>query len=75
MSTFRLFENLPPHTLSVAKFNARLSSSTFIWGARARSTVELKIVKDGTYGAENAKAKGGWDGMVGELVRKVSISF
>lgn len=36
-----------------------------------RSTVELKIVKDGSYGAENAKAKGGWDGMVGELIRKV----
>lgn len=35
------------------------------------STVELKIVKDGAYGAENDKAKGGWDGMVGELVRKV----
>lgn len=40
-----------------------------------RSAVELKIVKDGSYGAENAKAKGGWDGMVGELIRKVCYIF
>ncbi|XP_046391302.1 glutamate receptor 1-like isoform X3 [Ischnura elegans] len=31
---------------------------------------ELRIVKDGNYGAENSDVKGGWDGMVGELVRK-----
>nr|CAD7431083.1 unnamed protein product [Timema monikensis] len=31
---------------------------------------ELRIVKDGTYGSENPDVKGGWDGMVGELVRK-----
>ncbi|XP_049961019.1 glutamate receptor 1-like [Schistocerca serialis cubense] len=31
---------------------------------------ELRIVKDGKYGAENPDVKGGWDGMVGELVRK-----
>ncbi|XP_066994946.2 glutamate receptor 1-like [Anabrus simplex] len=31
---------------------------------------ELRIVKDGGYGAENPDVKGGWDGMVGELVRK-----
>ncbi|XP_071445926.1 glutamate receptor 1-like isoform X4 [Hetaerina americana] len=31
---------------------------------------ELRIVKDGSYGAENPDVKGGWDGMVGELVRK-----
>lgn len=35
------------------------------------STDELRIVKDGAYGAENPDVKGGWDGMVGELVRKV----
>lgn len=33
---------------------------------------ELRIVKDGKYGAENNEVKGGWDGMVGELVRNVS---
>lgn len=33
-------------------------------------TDELRIVKDGQYGAENPEVKGGWDGMVGELVRK-----
>ena len=32
---------------------------------------ELRIVKDGNYGAENPDEKGGWDGMVGELVRQV----
>ncbi|GLV33707.1 Glutamate receptor IB [Carabus blaptoides fortunei] len=31
---------------------------------------ELRIVKDGKYGAENPEVKGGWDGMVGELVRQ-----
>nr|QRN45436.1 kainate-selective glutamate receptor 1 [Carausius morosus] len=31
---------------------------------------ELRIVKDNRYGAENPEVKGGWDGMVGELVRK-----
>ncbi|CAH0545662.1 unnamed protein product [Brassicogethes aeneus] len=30
---------------------------------------ELRVVKDGNYGAENHDTKGGWDGMVGELVR------
>lgn len=34
---------------------------------------ELRIVKDGQYGAENPDVKGGWDGMVGELVRKVRL--
>jgi hypothetical protein len=28
------------------------------------------LVKDGKYGAENQEVKGGWDGMVGELVRR-----
>lgn len=32
---------------------------------------EIRIVKDGTYGAENPEVKGGWDGIVGELVRRV----
>ncbi|KAJ8957136.1 hypothetical protein NQ318_007352, partial [Aromia moschata] len=31
---------------------------------------ELRIVKDGQYGAENHDVTGGWDGMVGELVRQ-----
>nr|CAH7759920.1 unnamed protein product [Callosobruchus chinensis] len=31
---------------------------------------ELRIVKDGQYGSENHEVKGGWDGMVGELVRQ-----
>jgi len=33
---------------------------------------ELRIVKDGKYGTENPDVPGGWDGMVGELIRKVS---
>jgi len=33
---------------------------------------ELRIVKDGKYGTENPDVSGGWDGMVGELIRKVS---
>nr|CAD7406330.1 unnamed protein product [Timema cristinae] len=36
---------------------------------------ELRIVKDGTYGSENPDVKGGWDGMVGELVRKLLKNF
>ncbi|XP_018787387.1 PREDICTED: glutamate receptor 1 isoform X1 [Bactrocera latifrons] len=31
---------------------------------------ELRLVKDGTYGSENPTVRGGWDGMVGELVRR-----
>nr|QHN69194.1 ionotropic receptor 13 [Sirex nitobei] len=33
-------------------------------------TYELRIVQDGKYGTENPDAPGGWDGMVGELIRK-----
>ncbi|CAL7935377.1 unnamed protein product [Xylocopa violacea] len=33
-------------------------------------TYELRIVKDGKYGMENPDVPGGWDGMVGELIRK-----
>lgn len=29
----------------------------------------MRIVKDSNYGAENPEVKGGWDGIVGELVR------
>lgn len=38
-------------------------------------TDELQIVKDGNYGAENPDVRGGWDGMVGELVRRVRFLF
>ncbi|XP_065162532.1 glutamate receptor 1-like [Atheta coriaria] len=31
---------------------------------------QIRVVKDGQYGSENAEVKGGWDGMVGELVRQ-----
>ncbi|XP_028032174.1 glutamate receptor 1-like [Bombyx mandarina] len=31
---------------------------------------DLRLVKDGKYGNDNPKIVGGWDGMVGELVRK-----
>ncbi|XP_014487057.1 PREDICTED: glutamate receptor 1 isoform X2 [Dinoponera quadriceps] len=31
---------------------------------------ELRIVKDAKYGSENPDVPGGWDGMVGELIRK-----
>ena len=35
---------------------------------------ELRIVKDRKHGTENQDVPGGWDGMVGELIRKVSSS-
>lgn len=35
----------------------------------------MRLVKDNTYGSENPKVHGGWDGMVGELVRRVSLIF
>lgn len=35
----------------------------------------LRIVRDGKYGSKNPNEPGGWDGMVGELVRRVSQSF
>ncbi|XP_052752544.1 glutamate receptor 1-like [Galleria mellonella] len=31
---------------------------------------EIRLVKDGKYGNENPKIVGGWDGMIGELLRK-----
>ncbi|XP_011495765.1 PREDICTED: glutamate receptor 1 isoform X3 [Ceratosolen solmsi marchali] len=31
---------------------------------------DIQIVKDGKYGSENPTVPGGWDGMVGELIRK-----
>ncbi|XP_030021689.2 glutamate receptor 1 [Manduca sexta] len=31
---------------------------------------EFRLVKDGKYGNENPKVVGGWDGMIGELLRK-----
>ncbi|XP_020801640.1 glutamate receptor 1 [Drosophila serrata] len=31
---------------------------------------EIRLAQDGNYGAENQYAPGGWDGMVGELLRK-----
>ncbi|CAG7829022.1 unnamed protein product [Allacma fusca] len=30
---------------------------------------KIRLVKDGSYGAENPASEGGWDGMVGELIR------
>ncbi|XP_017877809.2 glutamate receptor 1 [Ceratina calcarata] len=36
-------------------------------------TYELRIVKDGKYGMENPDVPGGWDGMVGELIRKLRL--
>lgn len=35
----------------------------------------LRIVKDKRYGAKNPDEVGGWDGMVGELVRRVSCNL
>nr|QGW50658.1 ionotropic receptor 16 [Propsilocerus akamusi] len=33
---------------------------------------EIRVVKDGKYGSENAHAASGWDGLVGELIRRES---
>lgn len=33
---------------------------------------ELRVVKDRKYGNENPNVTGGWDGIIGELVRRVS---
>lgn len=34
----------------------------------------LRPVRDQRYGAKNSNEIGGWDGMVGELVRRVSFN-
>lgn len=52
--------------LFIGHFNCKYNPFVF-------PTDELRIVKDGQYGAENPDVKGGWDGMVGELIRKVGI--
>ncbi len=36
---------------------------------------ELRVVKDRKYGNENPNVTGGWDGIIGELVRRVSEPF
>ena len=36
-------------------------------------TDKIQLVKDKAYGVENASVVGGWDGMVGELIRKVTF--
>lgn len=32
----------------------------------------MRIVKDGKYGSENPSVAGGWDGIMGELIRRES---
>lgn len=36
---------------------------------------ELRLVKDHKYGNENPNVTGGWDGIIGELVRRVSVKM
>ncbi|GAB6033164.1 hypothetical protein CHUAL_012772 [Chamberlinius hualienensis] len=38
--------------------------------ARLKINFIIKLVNDSTYGAENPNVVGGWDGMVGELIRQ-----
>ena len=33
---------------------------------------EIRLVKDDRYGNENPNVTGGWDGIIGELIRKVN---
>lgn len=47
-----------------ALFSSFISSKNF--------TDEIRIVKDGKHGSENPSVAGGWDGVVGELVRRES---
>lgn len=35
----------------------------------------MRKVKDHKYGNENPNVTGGWDGIIGELVRRVSLEF
>lgn len=56
-------------------FALRSLLSTFFYFIFIFITDTLKIVRDGKYGAKNPKENGGWDGMVGELVRRVSENF
>ena len=46
--------------------------SIFIFHMAFCFTDELRRVKDQKYGNENANVTGGWDGIIGELVRRVS---
>ena len=47
-------------------------SSLFIWiHVLYVCTDELRKVIDHKYGSENPNVTGGWDGVIGELVRKV----
>lgn len=43
----------------------------FFFIVNRRNKDVLRTVKDGSYGTENPNEVGGWDGIVGELVRRV----
>ncbi|XP_026500271.1 glutamate receptor 1-like [Vanessa tameamea] len=43
---------------------------TYLVLEKLEITFEIRLVKDNNYGNENPKMIGGWDGLVGELVRK-----
>ncbi|GBP95704.1 Glutamate receptor 1 [Eumeta japonica] len=36
---------------------------------------EIRVVRDGKYGSESPQTKAGWNGLVGELLRKVSVRY
>lgn len=55
-----------PFPLSISFFLSILYSLSLFADA-------LRVVKDRKYGAKNADEVGGWDGMVGELVRRVCL--
>ncbi|CAH2103908.1 unnamed protein product [Euphydryas editha] len=53
-----------------SKFRGFCVDLTYLVLEKMEIKFELRLVKDGNYGNENPKMIGGWDGLVGELVRK-----
>lgn len=60
--------NVPYQNAASHNFLLFISLNTYIY-----LPVEMRLVKDGNYGNQNPKMIGGWDGLVGELVRKVNM--
>nr|XP_018906951.1 PREDICTED: glutamate receptor 1-like [Bemisia tabaci] len=67
-----MFKKAEPHEQLVGndRFEGYCKDLADLIAKKLDINYELRLVKDGKYGAENPDKKGGWDGMIGELVRR-----
>ncbi|CAB3225979.1 unnamed protein product [Arctia plantaginis] len=67
-----IMRNTPDNTEIKSKepFKGFCEELTKMISEKLEIKYEIRLVKDGKYGHENPKMINGWDGMVGELIRK-----